>query len=194
MSAADHWNGHYQQGKDFRPVTEPEVRLLTEHLAPGTGRRALDLGCGTGEYAAALHDLGFTTTGVDFSQVAVATAQARHHDRNGLDFRLLDVNRGGLDLLPAAEFDLITCRLFLAFVDLVPTVAGTRHLLVPAGRLLVTTPLAERQQAGRESIGLRPADLDLLRSFSWTAVAGYPLDDLLCLLLTAHPTLDRTSR
>ncbi|MFE7189302.1 class I SAM-dependent methyltransferase [Kitasatospora sp. NPDC057541] len=193
MSAADHWNDHYQQGKGFRPVTETEVALLAERLGPGAGRRALDLGCGTGDYAAALHGLGFATTGVDFSQVAVNTAQDRHHDRDGLDFRLLDTDRGGLGLLPAGEFDLITCRLFLPFVDLVPTVACARLLLAPGGRLLVTTPLAERQRAGRESIGLRSAALDLLRSFGWAAVAEYPLDGLLCLLLTTHPAPERTS-
>lgn len=102
MSAADHWNDHYKQGKGFRPVAELEVDLLTEHLGPGNGRRALDVGCGTGEYSAALHDLGFQVTGVDFSEVAVATAQDRQGERDGLDFRLLDVDRGGLDMLPAA--------------------------------------------------------------------------------------------
>ncbi|MCX4758646.1 class I SAM-dependent methyltransferase [Kitasatospora purpeofusca] len=194
MSAADHWNDHYKQGKGFRPVAELEVDLLTEHLGPGNGRRALDVGCGTGEYSAALHDLGFQVTGVDFSEVAVATAQDRHRERDGLDFRLLDVDRGSLDMLPAGEFDLITCRLFLPFADLVPTVAGARRLLVPGGRLLVTTPLAERQRAGWESIGLRSASLDLLRAFGWSAVAEYPLDDLLCLLLTTHGAPERTSR
>ncbi len=193
MPAADHWNDHYQQGKGFRPVAEVEVVLLTEHLGPGTGRRALDLGCGTGEYAAALHDLGFTTTGVDFSEVAVATAQERHQDRDGLDFRILDVDRGGLDLLPAGGFDLVSCRLFLPFADLVPTVAGARRLLADGGQLLVTTPLAERQRAGWESIGLRSASLDLLHSFGWSATVEYPLDDLLCLLLTTHPAPERTS-
>ncbi|MFD9595525.1 class I SAM-dependent methyltransferase [Kitasatospora sp. NPDC059973] len=194
MSAADHWNDHYKQGKGFRPVAEQEIDLLAEHVGQGASLRALDVGCGTGEYSAALHDLGFQVTGVDFSEVAVATAQDRLGGRDGLDFRLLDADRGGLGLLPADEFDLITCRLFLPFVDLVPTVACVRRLLVPGGRLLVTTPLAERQRGGWESIGLRSASLDLLRSFGWSAMAEYPLDDLLCLLLTTHVVLERTSR
>ncbi len=185
MSAADHWNDHYVQGKNFRPVSEQEAALLTGHSGPGPGRRALDLGCGTGEYAAALHGLGFTTTGADFSKVAVTTAQDRHQGRDGLDFQLMDVDRGGLALLPAAGFDLITCRLFLPFVDLLPTVACARHLLVPGGRLLITTPVTERQTPGYRSSGLPTADIDLLRSFDWAAVTEYPLDDLLCLALTA---------
>ncbi|MFF2658173.1 hypothetical protein ACFVUH_12495 [Kitasatospora sp. NPDC058032] len=45
MSATDHWNDRYQQGKGFRPVTETEVALLAERLGPGAGRRVLDLGC-----------------------------------------------------------------------------------------------------------------------------------------------------
>ncbi|MEU6234473.1 class I SAM-dependent methyltransferase [Kitasatospora sp. NPDC047058] len=185
MSAADRWNNHYAQGKGFRPVSEQEVALLAGHLGPGAGGRALDLGCGTGEYAAALHSLGFTTTGADFSEVAVTTAQDRHQGRDGLDFQPLDIDRGGLTLLPAAGYDLITFRLVLPFVDLVPTIACARHLLAPGGRLLVTTPLAARQHTGRESVGLRTADLDLLRSFEWSAVTEYPLDDLICLALTA---------
>ena len=185
MSAADRWNDHYAQGKGFRPVSEQEVALLAGHLGPGAGRRALDLGCGTGEYAAALHGLGFTTTGADFSKVAVTTAQDRHHGREGLDFQPLDIDRGDLTQLPAAGFDLITLRLVLPFVDLVPTIACVRHLLVPGGRLLITTPVTERQTPGYRSSGLPAADIDLLRSFDWAAVTEYPLDDLLCLALTA---------
>ncbi|MEU9044445.1 MULTISPECIES: class I SAM-dependent methyltransferase [unclassified Kitasatospora] len=194
MLDTDQWNDHYAQGKNFRPVTEQEVELLAGHLGPGAGRRALDLGCGTGEYAAVLHGLGFTTTGADFSKVAVTTAQDRNQDRDGLDFQLLDINRGGLSLLPAAGYHLVTFRLVLPFVDLVPTIACARNLLVPGGRLLVTTPVTERQTPGYRSSGLPTADIDLLLSFGWAAVTEYPLDGLLCLLLTTHPVPEATSR
>ncbi|MFB6892047.1 class I SAM-dependent methyltransferase [Kitasatospora sp. NPDC056327] len=143
MSAADHWNDHYQQGKASGPSPRRRPRC-----SPSTSARAAAIGPSTRAAAPAstppLHDPGFTTTGVDFSQAAITTAQNRHPDRDGLDFRLLDTDRGGPALLPPGTFDLVTCRLFLLLVDLVPTVACARRLLTPGGRLLVTAPIDSR--------------------------------------------------
>lgn len=182
--SAEFWSNYYSQGGDFHPVREPEVELLAQHVGPGAGRSALDVGCGTGALAAVLHELGFIVAGVDFAAAAIATARERYPDRDGLDFRVLDVDRGGLSLLSPGGFHLVTCRLSLAFTDLVPVIAAARHLLTPGGSLHVTTPLAERQTAEKRSIGLRAAELDLLRGFGWSRTTEYPLDDLLCLLLT----------
>ncbi|MGW2397183.1 class I SAM-dependent methyltransferase [Kitasatospora sp. NPDC001664] len=179
---AARWSAHYAQGRDFVPVADEEVKLLLAHT--GAGRRVLDIGCGTGALAAALADAGFTVTAVDFSAAALAAAEDRHGHHPNLTFRLTDIEHGGLDALPAGGFDLITCRLFLPFIDLFPFTACARHLLADGGTLHITTPVDDQQAPDRRSIALRTADLDLLRSFPWQSTAEYPLGDLLCLALT----------
>jgi SAM-dependent methyltransferase len=60
-----------------------------EHLPPG---RALDLACGEGQNALWLAGLGWDVVGVDFSEVAIAKAQARA-ERDGVvaDFAVADL-------------------------------------------------------------------------------------------------------
>ncbi len=52
-------------------------RRLVKLAAPGAGRRALDLCCGTGDVAFAMAGLGSATTGLDFSEPMLAVARRR---------------------------------------------------------------------------------------------------------------------
>jgi SAM-dependent methyltransferase len=108
---------------------EPEIA----GLAPG---RALDLACGEGRHAILLADLGWRVTGVDFSEVAIATARERAaRARVDVDFRHEDV----LDFEPEpGAFDLV----LVIFLHL-PTGQRRRVLaraaaaLAPGGTLLL---------------------------------------------------------
>ncbi|HEX5566943.1 MAG TPA: methyltransferase domain-containing protein, partial [Streptomyces sp.] len=75
---AAHWDALYTAGRRYRTVTREETDLLTHHLGPGHHRSALDIACGTGDYTAALHQLGWTPTGIDWAPTAIATARGRH--------------------------------------------------------------------------------------------------------------------
>jgi trans-aconitate methyltransferase len=59
-----------------------------EDLAPGSGETILDLGCGDGELAAQLIDLGCTVIGIDSSQSLVNAACLR-----GVDARVADAQK-----------------------------------------------------------------------------------------------------
>ena len=56
----------------------------------GTGRRALVVGCGTGEDAEYLAGLGFAVTGFDIAPTAIAAARERHPD-SAVDYRVADL-------------------------------------------------------------------------------------------------------
>jgi SAM-dependent methyltransferase len=101
-----------------------------------TGDRALDLGCGTGDFTAALAQAGARPIGVEVAQAAVERARARHPE---LDFRLVPIE-GPLPLEDSA-FDLVWASEVIEHVDdTARWLSEVRRVLAPGGRLLVTTP------------------------------------------------------
>ena len=70
-------------------------RDLLNLLAPVPGERVLDLGCGTGEIAAELADLGIEAHGIDADASMIAQARSKHPEvafeqADGHDFVLAD--------------------------------------------------------------------------------------------------------
>ena len=70
-------------------------RDLMSLLAPVSGERVLDLGCGTGELAAELADLSIQVHGIDADASMIAQARAKHpqvrfEQADGHDFVLTD--------------------------------------------------------------------------------------------------------
>lgn len=67
------WDAHYERkpGRKRTPVGEPWLDSWL-HLVPGGGcRRALDVGCGSGQNARVLLEHGFQVTAIDFCQRAL---------------------------------------------------------------------------------------------------------------------------
>jgi SAM-dependent methyltransferase len=100
------------------------------------GDRALDLGCGAGDFTAALVSVGARAVGVEVAEAAMERARGRHPS---LDFRLVPID----GVLPFEDnaFDLIWASEVIEHVaDTARWLSEVRRVLVPAGRLLVTTP------------------------------------------------------
>jgi ubiquinone/menaquinone biosynthesis C-methylase UbiE len=100
------------------------------------GERALDVGCGTGEFTAALADAGASAVGVDVAEAALQRARARHPS---LDFRLVPIEGP----LPFEDnsFDVVWASEVIEHVtDTARWLSEIRRVLAPRGRLLVTTP------------------------------------------------------
>ena len=82
-SAALAWNNEYErQGIPSSHRNDPSGVVVwaldnLPHVAARNLRTAIDLGCGTGRNSLALSAQGFSTTGVDFSQRAIAIARGR---------------------------------------------------------------------------------------------------------------------
>ena len=116
----------------------PDWELRREFLLKQVraGARALDLGCGAGEFTAELSRSGARATGVDVAEAALARARAHHPE---LDFRLVPIE-GPLPF-EDGEFDLVWASEVIEHIaDTARWLSEVRRVLAPGGRLLLTTP------------------------------------------------------
>ncbi|WP_306326971.1 class I SAM-dependent methyltransferase [Streptomyces venezuelae] len=183
-----YWEPLWAEGRRYRQPCEAEEQLMAEHLGPGKGRPALDIGTGDGRLARHLHhELGYRATGVDCSPSAVALAAV--HDSDAVPaplWQCLDFATGDLSTLPDAAYALITCRLVYRWMD---DKAGfldrVRSLLAPGGVFWVVTEVEGRRKATEQALhglGIPPADAELLTT-GWSVVRIADLDVLRCYAL-----------
>jgi len=118
---------------------EPPRRARREALLLGevrAGDRALDLGCGAGEFTATLARAGARAVGVEVARAALRRARAAHPE---LDFRLAPID-GPLPLADNA-FELVWASEVIEHVaDTARWLSEVRRVLAPGGRLLLSTP------------------------------------------------------
>jgi ubiquinone/menaquinone biosynthesis C-methylase UbiE len=113
-----------------------ERRLAFLRTSVRAGDRALDVGAGAGDFTAALADAGAIPIGVEVAEAAVTRARTRHPDR---DFRLVPLD-GALPF-EDGSFELVWASEVIEHVtDTARWLSEVRRVLVPGGRLLVTTP------------------------------------------------------
>jgi ubiquinone/menaquinone biosynthesis C-methylase UbiE len=115
--------------------------VLQRH--PLTGRRALDIACGTGTLALLLADQGWQVTGLDAS--AEMLAQARGKLAALLAAEQVALVQGDMrampEVLPPAAYDLATCtydslNYLLSEDDLAACLQGVATVLAPGGLLV----------------------------------------------------------
>ena len=108
--------------------------FLVENVPPGS--TVLDLGCGAGEFSAALLEAGARPVAVDVAHEALRRARDRV---TGLDVRHwepgepLPLADGSVDVVWAGE-------VVEHVADVAPWLSQLRRVLVPRGTLLMTTP------------------------------------------------------
>ncbi|WP_369380456.1 methyltransferase domain-containing protein [Streptomyces sp. cg36] len=178
---AAYWDPIYEEGKDWRPVTDAEMAAFASHAEPRPGQCAVDLGCGTGRLARRLHTMGYRVTGVEIS--AAALAKAREDPSPGPTWLVHDIQTGPPPGIAPGSVDVITLRLVIAFIpDRPALMEQARALLRPEGLLYLVTPVVERVPADRRPIGLTGEEIkDLCRT--WDTVGRWEMDWNDCLLL-----------
>ncbi|MGH2896255.1 MAG: class I SAM-dependent methyltransferase [Solirubrobacteraceae bacterium] len=109
-------------------------RFALANVAPGD--RVLDLGCGTGDFAADLMRGGAHVIAVDVAQAALDRARRRHPE---LELRLIGIDAP----LPFDDgaFDAVWSSEVIEHVaDTARWLSEVRRVLAPRGRVLLTTP------------------------------------------------------
>ena len=136
------WAAHYSDPEP-RTLGSKNVRArqrfalkMVASAAP-RGSKVLDVGCGTGEMAARLMELGYEVWGLDLSEAMIRHARGRcRSDR----FRV-----GDIEHIPFADetFDAVVC---LGVIEYLPTdeaaLAEIWRVLKPGGSAVVSTPSA----------------------------------------------------
>jgi SAM-dependent methyltransferase len=112
--------------------------LLTRH--PISGKRVLDLACGTGTLALSLAGEGWHVLGLDSAPAMIAQAEAKAYGAalsGSAGFILGDMRRADISLPPHA-FDLVTCtydslNYMTSEADLLACFESAAYALVPGG-------------------------------------------------------------
>ncbi|MEU0715630.1 class I SAM-dependent methyltransferase [Streptomyces lavendulocolor] len=181
-----YWEPLWADGRRYRQLCETEKQLMAQHLGPGKGRPALDIGSGDGSLACHLHhELGYRTTGVDCSPSALALAAAQDTG-SGPTWHCADITTDDLTTLPEPAYALVTCRLVYRWMD---DKSGfldrVRQLLAPGGTFWVVTEVAGRRTTTDPDLlglGIPPADAELLTT-GWSVVRTADLGVLCCYTL-----------
>ncbi|MGI5429195.1 class I SAM-dependent DNA methyltransferase [Streptomyces sp. CA-179760] len=145
----------------------------------GAGPRVLDLGCGTGRDAAALHRRGRTVTGADLSEAMLAHARTRHPGPAYVraDLHGFDLGQGAFDAVVCLDSSLLYCH---TNDQLDGFLASCRRALGPGG-LLVAEMRNGAYFLGRADLLDRPA----VDEFAWQGTAYRS---------TTRLTVDRTAQ
>ena len=113
------------------------------------GLRVLDAGCGPGAHASDLTRRGATVTGIDASGELLVIARERLGPG-------VPLHQGDLSqplAFPDSAFDLVLCSLVMQYLaDWEPTLREFRRVLVPGGRLVLSTnhPLMDMRVSGSD--------------------------------------------
>lgn len=121
------WDKPYLNNVTYAPFN----KVLFDNLEL-SGMTALDIGCGTGQLAGLLDNTYTWVTGIDLSPVAIEQAKK---DYPSVYFEVKNY------LEVEGEFDLVTAKLVVAFVNLEQFFTKVKSLLSLGGGVLIQTPV-----------------------------------------------------
>jgi ubiquinone/menaquinone biosynthesis C-methylase UbiE len=149
----------YAQNTESNPINALYERPAIMALAGDVrGLRVLDAGCGPGIQAAELVGHGASVTGVDLSEGLLSIARERLGPQ-------VSLHRADLSQplpFPDDAFDLVVSSLVMHYLaEWEPTLREFRRVLVPRGRLVLSThhPLMDMRVSGSD---------DYFGTYTWT--------------------------
>ncbi len=130
------WSDRQPDTDHVHPCARQQIKLLQKYAPAGQGRRALDVGCGSGHLTAVLGNLGYKAIGVDISSMAIEVAKAKHPE---CEFRVSPLD--GPIPLDDESCDLVLCSEVIEHVFDVPgLLSDINRVTRPNGTFFVTTP------------------------------------------------------
>lgn len=152
QAALDHFNDYARMdrwGRLYAAIDHPanfsflvRKQRVLELLGDLTGKRVLDIGCGTGVFFPDLLELGGTVVGADGAQEMARTAWTKSAD---LDRERLSVLASTIEQLGlrAHAFDAVTCVGVIEYVeDEDEAIREVIRATMPGGMIIVTVPNA----------------------------------------------------
>jgi ubiquinone/menaquinone biosynthesis C-methylase UbiE len=131
------WRSKYgARGKLDSRVGQFTVRL--SELCPPPGN-ILDLGCGTGEIAAAVGQMGYQVTACDFAEEMIEVARSSHQG-TAVQWVRLDPDWEVLHFADSSFDGIVASSVFEYLVDVPRVAAELARVLRPGGSLLLTVP------------------------------------------------------
>lgn len=131
----DVWSRFYRFGPLGLELRRLQRKAI-EHLRVVPGDRVLDLGCGPGDGADLIHELGGTAIGLDYSTGMLRTASARP----ALSGRLLRADAGRLPFADGAFDKLVCTNSFHHYPEHLAALREMRRVLRPGGVLSLVDP------------------------------------------------------
>lgn len=128
------WNWESPSG---RRRAERRAELFIDRGGLGPGRRALELGCGTGVFLEKTARSGATILGLDLSEDLLAKARTRLSG-----FSNLELDQGNAERMPYpnADFDTVYGSSVLHHLNLDAALAEIHRVLKPGGRTVFAEP------------------------------------------------------
>ncbi|MGV6816035.1 MAG: bifunctional 2-polyprenyl-6-hydroxyphenol methylase/3-demethylubiquinol 3-O-methyltransferase UbiG [Thiotrichales bacterium] len=126
---------------EFKPLHDINPLRLDyiDGLAPLSGKKVLDVGCGGGILAESMAKRGATVIGIDLGEAPLSVAKLHLLESNvEVDYRKIAAE--DLAITHAGEFDVVTCMEMLEHVpDPASTIAACATLVRPGGRVFFST-------------------------------------------------------
>jgi trans-aconitate methyltransferase len=140
-----YYRGVFEERRSWLDYSNDRVQAQTFGLTldaagPISGKRCIDVGCGWGQLARALHGLGAVeVTAIDLVPEPIAELA-----RDFPQIRWLqgDISTGELDL-PRESADVLLLIEVLQYMPFVPTLVAAWNLVAPGGRMVAVVPNAD---------------------------------------------------
>jgi ubiquinone/menaquinone biosynthesis C-methylase UbiE len=134
---AHSWQRKYRSRGRFSSRVEQFVAQLSRLCLPENN--ILDLGCGTGELAAAINKMGYHITACDIAEGMIDIARTSHA-KTGVKWICLEPDWKALPFEDGSFGGVVASSVFEYLIDVEHVVAELSRVLQPGGILLMTVP------------------------------------------------------
>jgi len=146
---AYHWGDYFGGIWRMNAYTKARYNLVLECVRAAklpANARILEVGCGDGALLGVLFiELGVSVCGVDTNEVGLAQARKMFADKRLVGS--FQHTTGYNTKLPDSSFDIVVCSDVIEHVDNPNAMlVEIRRLLIPGGRLIITTPIKNREK------------------------------------------------